>query len=104
MKRALYIHIAMVIFLLMASGGLETVSVRPATTNPQFATGPQKWVVLRPVGLFTKAFNLRASPPLCLTALIFIFWEDVVVFVFQPFYGVFEALFPPMKRTHTPSY
>ena len=36
--------------------------VRTARTKPQLATGPQKWVVLGPTGLFTNALNAVAMP------------------------------------------
>jgi len=38
------------------SGGLF-MSTKPAMTKPQFATGPQKWVVLGPTGLLMKALS-----------------------------------------------
>lgn len=42
------------------SGGF-CVSARPATTKPQFMTGPQKCVVLGPVGELIQAFNPVAA-------------------------------------------
>jgi len=33
------------------------MSSKPARTKPQFATGPQKWVVLGPTGLLRKALS-----------------------------------------------
>jgi hypothetical protein len=33
------------------------MSTKPARTKPQLATGPQKWVVLGPTGLFRNAFT-----------------------------------------------
>lgn len=37
-----------------------------ATTKPQLATGPQKWVVLGPTGLFKNALNDEAICSDCL--------------------------------------
>jgi hypothetical protein len=37
------------------------VSASPASTNPQFATGPQKCVVLGPVSEFHRARSLLAN-------------------------------------------
>jgi hypothetical protein len=37
------------------------VSASPASTNPQFATGPQKCVVLGPVSEFQRARSLLAN-------------------------------------------
>lgn len=42
--------------------GYRTDGVRTARTKPQLATGPQKWVVLGPTGLFTNALNAVAMP------------------------------------------
>jgi len=41
------------------SGGLF-MSTKPAMTKPQLATGPQKWVVLGPTGLFRNDLSAVA--------------------------------------------
>ena len=41
-------------FVDICSGGLFESNI-PANTKPQFATGPQKWVVLGPIGELIKA-------------------------------------------------
>ena len=38
----------------------ESTTRRTATTKPQLATGPQKWVVLGPVGEFTNCMSREA--------------------------------------------
>ena len=40
-----------------------------AMTKPQLATGPQKWVVLGPVGELMKAFSWGTRPPADLAAI-----------------------------------
>jgi len=88
MNSAEYMHIAVVIFGEIISGGFF-VSARPcrraidvsrtpvgvvsqngrsdeaprtATTKPQLATGPQKWVVFGPVGEFMYALSCGRRP------------------------------------------
>lgn len=46
-----------VILVEICSGGFYASRI-PATTNPQLATGPQKWVVLGPTGELMKAKSL----------------------------------------------
>ena len=58
----------------LTSAGLF-MSINPAPTNPQFAMGPQKWVVFSPVGEDQNACNLLESPALCLIALMIKFRE-----------------------------
>ena len=47
---------------LINSGGF-LVSAMPASTKPQFATGPQKCTVRGPVGLSSSALNLDPRDP-----------------------------------------
>jgi hypothetical protein len=47
---------------LINSGGF-LASAMPANTKPQFATGPQKWTVLGPVGDSSNALNLDPRDP-----------------------------------------
>lgn len=48
-------HMTPVMFGLITSGPFF-MSANPAPTNPQFATGPQKCVVLGPMGEFQISF------------------------------------------------
>jgi hypothetical protein len=59
MKSPEYTHIAPVILPDIISAGLF-MSTKPAMTKPQLATGPQKWLVLGPTGLFRNDLSAVA--------------------------------------------
>jgi len=61
MNKAEYTHNAAVMFCDSCSAGFD-ISEIPAITNPQLATGPQKCVVLGPVGEFRNARRLDIMP------------------------------------------
>jgi len=60
-------------------------------TNPQFATGPQKWVVRGPVGLETHALRRTAKLPPCFAALIAMILIDLLVSALLQVRGRFLA-------------
>lgn len=69
MNKALYTHMTPVMLGEMTSGDFWE-SLRPASTNPQFATGPQKCVVFGPVGELMNAFKAGSRPVASFAAIL----------------------------------